>query len=83
MASIDTAFGGEWLKNFLQFGLIQQNGEKLFEQLLGHQGLLVENTLEKLIIRGKRNSASSESSEESEEKPKTILRNLFKKVRVA
>jgi hypothetical protein len=78
MASIDTAFGGQWLKNALQFGLIQQNGEKLFEQLLGHQGLLIENTLEQLLTRGKR-SASSE--ERDEEKPKHILRNIFKKVR--
>jgi hypothetical protein len=79
MASIDTAFGGQWLKNALQFGLIQQNGEKLFEQLLGHQGLLIENTLEQLITRGKRSASSSE--ERDEEKPKNILRNIFKKVR--
>ena len=33
---------------------MQQNGEKLIEQLLGHQGLLIENTLEQLLTRGKR-----------------------------
>jgi hypothetical protein len=80
MASIDTAFGGQWLKNALQFGLIQDNGEKLFEQLLGHQGLLIENTLEQLITRGKR---SSSSEERDEEKPKQILRSIFKKLGVS
>lgn len=78
MASIDTAFAGQWLKNALQFGLMQQNGEKLIEELLGHQGLLVENTLEQLLTRGRRSSVSSE--ERDEDKPKTILRSIFKKV---
>ena len=81
MAGIDTAFAGQWLKNALQFGMVQQNAEKLIEKLLGHQGLLVENTLEQLLTRGQRQSSSQESSEErDQEQPKSILRNLFKKV---
>jgi hypothetical protein len=78
MASLDTAFAGQWLKNAIQFGMIQQNGEKLIEKLLGHQGLLVENTLEQLLTRGQRSS----SSEEREEKPKSILRSIFKKLNI-
>ncbi len=83
MASLDTAFAGQWLKNALQFGMIQQNGEKLIEKLLGHQGLLVENTIEQLLTRGQRSSSfksQEERDEEREEEPKSILRSIFKKV---
>jgi len=87
MASLDTAFAGQWLKNALQFGLIQQNGEKLIEKLLGHQGLLVENTLEQLLTRGQRQTSQEErerSSEElDQEKPKSVLRSIFKKLGVS
>jgi hypothetical protein len=83
MAGIDTALGGQWHKNVFQFGAIQQNGEKLVERLLGHQGLLIEKTLEQLLTRGKRSSSSSASNEQDDVQPRSYLRQLYNKLGVS
>lgn len=77
MASVSSIFMGHWNKHLAQIGFVQQNGEELIEKLLGSEGLLTENSLEQLFVRGKRSSKSSE------EEPRNLLKSIFQKLSIA
>ncbi|KHJ95199.1 hypothetical protein OESDEN_04858 [Oesophagostomum dentatum] len=51
LTTIDTIFGGEWYKHFLQLGISQQNVDEILNKLLRK---FEDMDMEQLVVRGKR-----------------------------
>ncbi|VDL71114.1 unnamed protein product [Nippostrongylus brasiliensis] len=68
LTSLDTIFGGEWYKHFLQLGFSQQNIDEILNKLL-HK--LQESDMEHLVVRGKRSSIYH---------PAELFRSIYEKL---
>ncbi|KIH69020.1 von Willebrand factor type D domain protein [Ancylostoma duodenale] len=68
ITSLDTIFGGEWYKHFLQLGVSQQNVDEILNKLLRR----FENMdMEKFVVRGKRSTLYA---------PTEIFKRIYEKL---